>query len=145
MSTHPKKRRTRMSRYSPGGRQTLFDLADQLTEAPSGDPIQMWVLGLVSPLICLTYGIVCIVTRHGRIVHLSFRGTSFYGHQPFPEIEGAPAVSLGFFLISVASFMHFQWFWGSFRPLVAYHEIGKYLSVGGIVAASACYIYWMLR
>jgi len=51
---------------------------------------------------------------------------------------------MGVFFLFVASFMHFQWFWGNHPKLVYYHEIGKYLSVAGIIVAMGFHAYFML-
>lgn len=52
----------------------LFDLADWLTNPPSGGPIQMWVVGAgLSSLVSL-YGTSCILTQRATSLNITMRG-----------------------------------------------------------------------
>lgn len=124
--------------------QQIFDLADALTSPPSGDKAQMWIAGVVFALVPLTYGTLCCATGHAKTLNITLRGFQPIGRGLLLDIHGGSAISMGVFFLFVASFMHFQWFWGNHPKLVYYHEIGKYLSVAGIIVAMGFHAYFML-
>lgn len=125
--------------------EPLIDLADAMTDPPEGDNKgQAWVFGVIFAAIPLIYGIVCCVSAHAKVIAIAFRGLPAMGGGLFLDVFGAPAVSLGVFFIFVGCFMHFHYFWGNYPKLANYYEIGKYLSIAGIIAALAAYGYFTM-
>src|SRR5665647_1639291 len=125
--------------------QQIFDVAETLTQPPDGDnKAQMWIAGVVFATVPLIYGIVCCATSHAKTINMTLRGFRPIGRGLFLDIYGSSAISFGVFFICLACFMHFQWFWGNHPKLVYYFEIGKYLSVVGIIGALAAHAYFML-
>ncbi len=114
----------------------LFDLADWLTDAPSGGPVQKWGVGIALAAITALYGVSCCLSQRATWFSSNRHG---YGSW-LVELTGASAVCVGLLFICVGLFMHFQWFWGSHEKLQRYFEIGKYASVCGVVASMAGYV-----
>jgi len=63
------------------------------------------------------------------------RQAIFFGKVRSLVIHGTSAVSMGLAWISVASFLHFHYFWGNHPRLEAFSDIGKVLSALAFLAA----------
>ncbi|MBB3209275.1 hypothetical protein FHS27_005115 [Rhodopirellula rubra] len=124
--------------------ETLFDMADWLTDPPTGGPIQMWSVGVILSSIVTGYGVGCCILRRAITLNISQRGFRPLSQGFWLEIAGIHAVTFGLVVVSIGAFMHFQWFWGNHEKLAGYHEIGKYLSVLGLLIASVAHVYTML-
>ena len=123
---------------------TLFDLADWLTEPPSGGPIQMWAVGGALSLLITGYGLVCCLTQRATTLNITMRGFSPIDEGLFLEINGMHAVTFGLVVTCIGLFIHFQWFWGNHKRLSRYHEIAKYLSATGLAVSAIAHVYTLI-
>ena len=124
--------------------ESIFDLADWLTDPPSGGPMQMWCVGGGLAAVVTLYGVVCCITRQATTLNIHLRGAGALGDGLLIDLSGVPAVTFGATVIFIGLFMHFQWFWGNHKRLFWYHEIGKYAAVIGMVAGTVSYAFVMI-
>jgi hypothetical protein len=123
--------------------ENLFDLADWLTDPPSGGPLQMWAVGAVLSAIVSGYGFLCCVTQHATTIGLTTRSRSL-SQGLWVEISGVHAVTYGLVLISIGLFIHFQWFWGNHRRLGQFYELAKYAAVVAVILALVVHVGTMI-
>lgn len=123
--------------------RTIFDLADWLTDPPSGGPIQMWFVGAGLSAIVGFYGLSCCFAQRAVTLNITSRGYQPLGPGLLVEITGVHAVTFGLLVACIGLFIHFQWFWGNHKRLLAFYEIGKYAAVMGVVAAMIAHGYVM--
>jgi hypothetical protein len=128
-----------MSRDEP-----FFDVVEAVTSPPSGGKAQMWAWGVGLAAFPFAYGAFCCWTQHAKTINVTFRGVRPVAEGFLLDVQGSPAIALGVLWMFVGSLMHFQWFWGNHPKLANYHEIGKYASVLGIIAAIACHVYFVM-
>ncbi|GAA4465649.1 hypothetical protein [Novipirellula rosea] len=124
--------------------QTLFDLADWLTDPPTGGPIQMWIVGAGLSSIVTFYGISCCLTQHATTLNITTRGFQPLGRGFWLNITGVHAVTFGMVVVCVGLFIHFQWFWGNHKRLFPFHEFAKYAAALGVVAAMLAHAFTMI-
>tara|TARA_A100001391_G_scaffold144134_1_gene101881 strand:+ start:219 stop:728 length:510 start_codon:yes stop_codon:yes gene_type:complete len=124
--------------------ETLFDIADWLTDPPAGGPIQMWSVGGVFSSVVMLYGLSCCVTQRATTLNITMRGFSSLGRGPWLDINGIHAFTFGLVVTCVGLFIHFQWFWGNHKRLSPYHEFGKYIAAVGVVVAMLAHAFTMI-
>ena len=122
----------------------LFDLADWLTDPPSGGPIQMWVVGAGLSALVSLYGISCCLTQRATTLNITMRGFQPIGRGLWLDISGIHAVTFGLVIMCVGLFIHFQWFWGNHKRLFPFHEVAKYCAALGLVVAILAHAYTMI-
>ncbi|MEM9369397.1 MAG: hypothetical protein AAGD07_25755 [Planctomycetota bacterium] len=122
----------------------LFDLADWLTDPPSGGPIQMWLVGAGLSALVSLYGLSCCLTQRATTLNITMRGFHPVGRGLWLEITGMHAVTFGLVITCVGLFIHFQWFWGNHKRLFPFHEAAKYCAVFGFVVAIIAHICTMI-
>ncbi len=120
------------------GQDGLVDLADCLTDPPSGGKYQKWYVGLGLAMLVGAYGLWCCVTQRATIPSIRLKSSVGGGH--WYEMTGTSAVSFGCIFLCVGAFMHFQWFWGNDERLQDFYEIGKYSAVVGAILATTWHI-----
>lgn len=123
---------------------TLFNLAQWLTDPPSGGPIQMWFVGVGLSSIVAIYGLSCCLSQRATTINLTNARFQSLPNTFSMEISGIHAVIYGLLILFVGLFMHFQWFWGLYRPLQRFYEIGKFLSFVGVLASVLSLIFTMI-
>lgn len=78
------------------------DLAENLSDSPSGGPVKMWLLGVVLALVPIGYGIHCLHSGHAILL----------GQNSNLDVTGSAAIALAIAYIAVGVFIHAHWFWG---------------------------------
>jgi len=122
----------------------LFDLADWLTDPPSGGPVQMWIVGAFFSALVTLHGASCCITQRATTLNITMRGFQPLGRGLWLDIAGVHAVTFGLVVVCVGLFIHFQWFWGNHQRLFPYHEFGKYTSALGVLAALLAHLFTMI-
>jgi len=105
--------------------ERIFKAADNLTDSGPRDGISAWVYGVVLAAAPLFYGIWCIATGSalfigGYLLHIV-------------RYTGVNATAIGVIYISVACFVHSHFFWSGHEKYSGIGDIGKGLSLLGIV------------
>jgi hypothetical protein len=121
----------------------IFDLADNLSGPPSGGREQMWILGGLFAALPTGYGLYCCLTGHAKTINVTLRGIQPVRPGLLLDIFGGAAISFGLTLIFIGTFLHFHWFWCHHRVLSRYYEIGKLISLIGILISAGFYVYLM--
>ncbi len=124
--------------------ETPFDIADWLSDPPSGGPLQMWSVGAILASIVTVYGLSCCLTQRATTLNIATRGFPSLGRGLLMDINGIHAITFGLVITCVGLFIHFQWFWGNHRRLLPYHELGKYIAAIGVVVAMLAHVYTMI-
>lgn len=124
--------------------QSLFDLADWLTEPPAGGPIQMWTVGAGLASLVSGYGLLCCLTQRATTLSITLRGFQPIGRGMWVEITGVHAVTLGIVIVCLGLFIHFQWFWGNHKRLYRFHEVCKYATVVALLVAIVGHVFAMI-
>ncbi|MEM1227454.1 MAG: hypothetical protein AAGJ40_17280 [Planctomycetota bacterium] len=122
----------------------LFNLANWLTDPPSGGPIQMWLVGAGLSAFVSFYGLSCCLTQRAITLNITMRGFHPIGRGLWLEITGMHAVTFGLVTTCVGLFIHFQWFWGNHHRLFAFHEVAKYCAALCLVVAILAHAYTMI-
>lgn len=100
--------------------RTAFDDAEDLSYAPSGGRIKMWLLGVGLALFPIGYGVRCLITDQARF--FGRRGTHL-------DLDGSAAIALAIAYITVGVFIHAHWFWGLHPRLEPLSYLLKVLAV----------------
>ena len=124
--------------------ESLFDLADWLTDPPSGGPIQMWSVGAALSGVVTLYGLSCCFTQRATTLNITMRGFQPLARGFWLGISGIHAVTFGLLITCIGLFIHFQWFWGNHKRLFRFHEIAKYAAASGVVAAMIAHTFTMI-
>ena len=74
------------------------------------DRITDWSFGVVAPLTLAIYGLSCIINKEG-VFRTGAQYSYLYNDQYDIPFFGTDAVILGILCLSLASFLHFQFFW----------------------------------
>ena len=122
----------------------LFDLADWLTDPPSGGWGQMWLVGAGISAIVTLYGLSCCFTQRATTLNIGMRSFQSLGRGFWLDINGIHAVTFGIVITCIGLFIHFQWFWGNHKRLFPYHEFGKFGAAIGIVAGMIAHAFTMI-
>jgi hypothetical protein len=110
-----------------------MDLAELLSDGTTATRPVQWLVGvgLAAPL--AVYSLACIVNQTAL-----FPRTRPLG---IVEIQGANAVAVGAFYLSLAAFIHCHWFWSVHPVYLGYAQIGKALSLAGVIGALGFWFY----
>lgn len=127
-----------------GRNDTLFDLADWLTDPPTGGPVQMWTIGAGLSTIIGAYGLSCCIAQRATTLNVTMRGFRPLSHGFLLEVHGAHAVTLGIVILLIGLFVHFQWFWGNHARLKQYYEVPKYIVACGVVVATLVHAFTLI-
>jgi len=111
----------------------LLTFLDWITDPPSGGRSQMWLIGAGLSTLTFVYGLSCVIFQSAHVPRVRVRGLGGMNQGLFMEISGNTAVTYGIGIIILALFIHFQWFWGNHPQLSNYYEIGKYLTLFGLL------------
>lgn len=122
---------------------SLLETAESLTEPPTGGKLKMWIVGVGFASLPFMYGCWCCFTGHAKTLNITMRGFQPIQRGFLMDLSGNSALSMGAILVSIGLFIHFQWFWGNHHFLYRWYEIGKYLSVLGVVISSALFALFM--
>ncbi|TWT56404.1 hypothetical protein CA85_42170 [Allorhodopirellula solitaria] len=124
--------------------ETLLDIADWMTDPPTGGPIQMWSVGGILASVVTLYGLSCCLTQRATTLNMTMRGFPSLGRGLWLDITGIHAITFGLVITCVGLFIHFQWFWGNHKRLLPFHEFGKYTAAFGVVAAMLAHVFTMM-
>jgi hypothetical protein len=94
-------------------------VAENLSHAPSGGRLKMWLLGVGLALIPIYCGIRCLQSGHATF--FGSRGARL-------ELSGPEAMTMAIAYIAVGVFIHAHWFWGLHPRLAALSPILKSLA-----------------
>lgn len=122
----------------------LFDIAEWLTEPPTGGPIQKWIVGVGLASLVTIYGLACCFTQRASTLNITIRGVPSVGRGFWLALDGIQAVSLGLVIACIGAFIHFQWYWGNHPRLFPLHEIAKYLAAFAVFVAAMAHLFAML-
>jgi hypothetical protein len=122
----------------------LLTFLDWITDPPRGGRAQMWVVGAGLATLTFVYGMSCLITQRATVPRTRFRGMGGMNPGVFTEISGDMAVAFGMGMVILSLFIHFQWFWGNHPKLSNYYEIGKYLSLLGLLGMVLYCVYSQL-
>ena len=122
----------------------LFDLAEKLSGPPNGGPIQKWSVGAGVAAVVAGYGVKCCMTGRATVLNLTARQFEPIRRGLWREVTGPLAITIGGLILSVALFIHFQWFWGNHEPLIPYHEIAKIVATILVAAMTLFNVYAMI-
>ena len=121
--------------------EEVYDTIADIAGPPQGGKAEGWIYGVIAALPLFGYGLYSLVTQHCWFP-LSMRGRfSFRGGSLLQEWTGRPASALGLVLISVALYLHFQYFWSQSSRLFRYYEIGRLIAILLFIAAIIWWIY----
>jgi len=116
--------------------ERIIEGAEDLADPASGDLFSAWALGVVVALSLAVYGVVCLVTQ----------SASFVGGRPLHIVvyQGRSAVALGSLYLAGGLFLHCHFFWSWRERFLGYAQIGKLLSMLGIVGGIFYFIFSVL-
>ena len=97
----------------------LPDAADHLEQTPQRDTGQMWVRGVLVAAVPAVYGIRCLLSGETTII----------GRHGWLTITGSASVAFAVAFISLACWLHFQYFWTNHQRLWRYSELGKLAAI----------------
>jgi hypothetical protein len=92
---------------------------DDFDEAPSGSFWQKWFGGIAFPVVLVSYGFDCILTREAV-----WWGRPYFSGQSL-QLHGLNACLFGTAALAIGLFAHFHYFWGSVDRLEEYSVPGK--------------------
>ena len=108
-------------------------------EPPSGGKPEGWLWGMVVAIPLMTYGIICVATRHAWFLR-TYRRRKVDFQGPFFELHDRPAMALGLAIFCLGAMLHFHWYWGNHERLGRYYEIGRFIALLGFTIS----VYWCL-
>jgi hypothetical protein len=111
----------------------LVDIAEDFGESTSAGHVQRWVVGVGLASLVMLYSTICMVNQHAF----------FLQSRPLKiiELHGFSAVSVGGVYFAAALFMHCHWFWSAHPVYYGYGQLGKIVSLVGILGGLGCLFY----
>lgn len=107
-----------MDPITPRHCKALCDVATSFADSPPGGLFAKWFYGVLLPVGLWVYGASCCSAMQVD-----------WGQIP---LKGISAVAYGIVWISIASFMHFHYFWGNVERLCGLSELGKMLAASSL-------------
>jgi hypothetical protein len=97
---------------------------DDWADVPASGFFAKYAGGVIFPLVCVGYGVWCIVSHHGIL----------FGNHTSIDVHGSRATALGIAAVSLGLFLHCHYFWGNIYQLGAVAAAGKIAGLMGIIA-----------
>lgn len=124
--------------------EQLLDTVSDIAGPSEGGKPGGWIYGVIAALPLFSYGLYCLLTQHA--LFFAIGSQIALNRVPrrgllFEVYDGRLAMSLGLLLITVALYLHFQYFWSQSPRLFRYYEIGRLLAILIFIAAIGWWIY----
>ena len=115
--------------------QPSVDEAEELSYAPSGGRVKMWLSGVGLALVPLVYGLKGL--EAGRTLFFGSRGSQL-------ELQDEAAAGMSIAYIAVGAFLHFHYFWGLHSRLLPWSPWLKLVAVTVFLGAFGCAMFKVL-
>ena len=109
-------------------------IGDKFSGTPETTFWSKWFGGVITPLFCFSYGLYCCISQ--QAVFIGSRGITL-------DVSGKIAILLGLAWISGALFLHFHYFWPTFRRLWILTDFGKIISLIALIVTFG-YAVWSI-
>jgi hypothetical protein len=116
--------------------RSVFDLAEELAGSTSAGRVERWIVGVVFAVVLALYSVVCIVSQSAFYPRVRPLGLI--------EVQGTQARAVGVLYLSAALFIHCHWFWSAHTDYHGYAQVGKLLSLVGILVGVGHLMYHSL-
>jgi hypothetical protein len=103
---------------------TAYD--DDWEDQPTQGLFFQWVLGVLLPLVLITYGVYAIVVRDVT-----------FGGRITMNVRGFNAIAFGAAWVSAGTFVHCHYFWGNVYNQAWFAVLGKILGAAGFIVGMA--------
>jgi len=114
--------------------ERLIDAASELAENSSHEFWARWILGVAGAGLLAAYGVYCIATRQALLPRTRPR-------LGLAEWSGSAAIAVGLLYLSTAALLHCHWFWSGHPQWHGLGQLGKVISLLGIVTSVAWLVY----
>jgi hypothetical protein len=111
----------------------IFDVASDIADNAPDDPKSRWLWGVVAAGALAAYGVRCLILQRAIAPRSRPIGVR--------ELIGGDAMALGCLCLCVAAFMHAHWFWSGHPRWHGYGQLGKLVTMIGVVASVAWFLY----
>jgi hypothetical protein len=115
--------------------QPSVDEAEELSHAPSGGRVKMWLMGAGVAFVPLFYGVKGLDA--GTTLFFGSRGSQL-------DLQGEAATAMSIAYLAVGAFLHFHFFWGLHPRLLRWSPWLKLVAVTVFLGAFGCAMFKVL-